>query len=334
MQSLKQFFCIFWTYIVGFLNDIIAHLRAITEFILDALRSSWNTVCNSATSFFSSVHHFMTLIFEHTAETASGLFHRAQHFIQISQNFVVNSRIYQGLSAAFTKTFHQIGNLCSMIYQKIAASATRIASFCSKSYHKISDVVAYVYHHVASLATIAYHKVAGFVHLVASSVTHISSVAYQKMMAASTHVCNCIAGLCSSIHHRLSEVVQYIHAHISSGLQAVHTNIVQPTYTYLSHGLTTVKSGVGMAVCSIYTSAADNPLKTALIFAALLTLSVVLIRFYKARSRSRTVSTRQLLNSAIKENVPLHPARPIKVATPDPVLHVKVASRNLSEIES
>ena len=159
-------------------------------------------------------------------------------------------------------------------------------------------------------------------------------MAYQKMMAASNHVCNCIAGLYSSIHHRLSVVVQYIHAHISSCLQAVHTNIVQPTYTYLSHGLTTVKSGVGMAVCSIYTSAADNPLKTALIFAALLTLSVILIRLYKARSRSRTVSTRQLLNSAIKENVPLHPARPIKVATPDPFLHVKVASRNLSETES
>ena len=345
MQSLKNIICIVWAYVVGFLGDVAAHLKATIKFVSSSIQSSWNTICTSVTSICSSVHHFATLVYKHSLKVGSYLFHQAQHLIDVSHKFIVESKAYQFVATTINRLFDHIWNVCSVVCQKTAALANHIAAICAKSYHNISNLAIYVYQHVVHLCSVSYnkaahlvhhgltliqtcssfiyHKITGVLNSVFGFVANICSTVYHNLTAAMTHVYNFVARSCSCLYHKLAEIARFFQAHISHGLRAVHSTVVYPTYMYLSHGLTTIKSGVGMAICSVCSSVAENPVKTAMIFIALLTLSVVLYRLYKARKRDHVVRSnpnRSALNSAIKKNVPLRQARPTKVVSPDPFL--------------
>ena len=205
--------------------------------------------------------------------------------MHISYRFVVDSKAYQSVQTTVNTMLHYIGSVCSSVYQRAATSMKFLADLGSKSFQKISDLATSVYHHVAHFCSVAYLKTTHLFNYVFGHIANICAVLYHKTVMTITHVYNSVADVCAQMYYKLCDAVQLVHAHVSNGSRTVYTNIVHPAYTYVSHGLTNIKSGAGVAICSAYTSVADNPVKTALIFIALLTISVILYKLYQARNK-------------------------------------------------
>ena len=328
-----------WIFVAASFTHACTHIKMTALSVNSLVVSNWHTIHNECYRFCDTTYHTsvsrVTLFLQCVSETLT----KYQDHCQAAYSNVCktitacSAQMYSWTADTFNAIYRTIvqfstsvyGKACecvALIVHQVSVWSDQVSAWSASVIHQVSAWSGTMYNWTADTCNAAYRTIVQFgasvywkaYQSIASVVNELSQLLHGAMHRSQIMVMT-IRQLAYrffvDVCHKMTAMSRHAQHQISQGLQVVQKRLLFPAYAHLSHGVTSVKSGVGVAIYSTTTIVVNHPLRVTLALVALVIMAYIVYRSLRAQKMSKKAA----VNAAIRAHVPRQNARPSKVAS-------------------